>query len=160
MPNPMLIEGNVDESHSRLRALELENESLRDDLAIARAEAERAKNQAVRAVGELRRQLSPLYQALRMVFGEIDAIIPETSASASGVAPAPQKQAVWDAWKQRLTPNAGKIIDALLTHGDLSSSQVAIATGIASGNVAKYIYELNKASLINKNGGRFSLKQL
>lgn len=99
--------------------------------------------------------LSPLYKGLRPVFGDI-----EPSAELSDDSVQPRNAGVWVAWKQRLTPNAGKIIDALLTHRELSSTQIAIATGIAGGNVAKYVWELNKAGLINKAGGKISLKQL
>jgi hypothetical protein len=103
--------------------------------------------------------LSPLYKGLRPVFGDAEPSAELSDSSGNGSSGS-VNASVWAAWKQRLTPNAGKIIDALLTHRELSSTQIAIATGIAGGNVAKYVYELNKAGLINKAGGKMSLKSL
>ncbi len=100
--------------------------------------------------------LSPLYKGLCPVFGDVEPVM-ELGDTGNG---STANASVWAAWKQRLTPNAGKIIDALLTHRELSSTQIAIATGIAGGNVAKYVYELNKAGLINKAGGKIALKQI
>lgn len=136
----------------------------RDD---ARIEARRAKEDAARALSMLRKQLSPLYRALQAVFGELDA----SGVSEDGAAPAPSTaaaqpqdarvRAVWDAWKQRLGGTVAKGIDALLLHGELDTAQLAIAAGLDKRTVTNtVIYKLNAAGLINKNGGRFSLKQL
>jgi len=153
------LEGQVDQSHSRVRALELENESLREDLAIARAEAERAKNQAARSVGELRRQLNPLYQALRMVFGELDAIAPASEATG---APGynDKKLAVWESWKQKLPGKRADFIQALLDHGEMTGTQLRVATHTAAGSVAGIIHELKKLGLIQKSGDKYSLKEI
>jgi DNA-binding IclR family transcriptional regulator len=40
------------------------------------------------------------------------------------------------------------------------TEQLSIATGLHRTTIPKLIYELNKAGLIDKSGGRFSLKQL
>lgn len=67
---------------------------------------------------------------------------------------------VWESWKQRLGGSCAKVIDALLTHKDLNTQQLAIATGLHRTTIPNLIFRLNKAGLINKNGGRFSLKSL
>jgi len=103
--------------------------------------------------------LNLLGQSLRHIAsGQMD--IPDTPSVVQGVPLASAKSEVWNAWKSRLGIPCGKIIDALLTHGKLTSTQISIATGIQSGNVATYIYRINKAGILNKNGKEFSLKSI
>jgi hypothetical protein len=122
---------------------------------------ERAKNaQGAAAVTELRRQLSPLYNGLRAVFGEMEAIgMGEVAAQGGGIDP--RKRAVWDAWKQRMPGIPSKIIDALLLHGALTQTQLRIHAQCARSSVPNAVMQLNRAGLINKDsGGRISLKEL
>lgn len=137
-------------------ALRAEVKTLRTDLTIARTEAARAQQDADRALGMLRKQLTPLYRALQAVFGELDA---------AGVEDAPQNtsprvSAVWENWKAKLGGGPAKVIDALLLHREMNTQQLAIAIGCDRTTVPNYIHRLNKAGLLNKNGGRFSLKEL
>jgi DNA-binding transcriptional ArsR family regulator len=118
-----------------------------------------AKRENARAVGKLRQQLSPLYRALQEVFGEMDEIGGEQPGDATPAQPA-RSSAVWESWKHRLGGGQAKAIDALLLHGEMNTTQLAIATGLHRTSIPKVISNLNKAGLINKNGGRFSLKQL
>jgi hypothetical protein len=116
-------------------------------------------------VARLRGKLEPLYRALQEVFGDIEDVSPEeSSAQPSSSAPPmsadPRTAAVWKSWKERLSPTAAKIIDALMQHGDANTQQLSILTGLHRTTIPKGIYELNKAGLINKSGGRFSLKQI
>lgn len=119
-----------------------------------------------RIVSNLKQQLNPLHRALRAIFGEIDLAGIEDSPAeipnASGATPpTTKKSAIWETWKQRLPGMyPGKFIDALLEHGSLDATQLAIITGCHRSNVAKEIYKLNNANLLNKNGGRYSLKSL
>lgn len=124
---------------------------------------ERRKNQAIeKGVGELRTILSPLYQALGMVFGQIDAmgfsgVEPSTSAPVTKSSPA------WESWKQKMGANsaAAKIIDMLMLHGKLNNTQIRIHLGTSRmQTVYDAISKLNKAGLLNKNGDEFSLKEL
>lgn len=165
-----LLEGAVlptdDPEIERLKA---ENRQLRRDADDAKVEARRAREDAERALSALRRQLSPLYRALQMVFGELDAAgvtdigtntgAPQAAAAAPGVDA--RVAAVWASWKQKLGATVAKGIDALLLHGELDTQQLAIAAGLDKRTITNtVIYKLNQAGLINKNGGRFSLKQL
>jgi len=162
-----LIEGQVEEfditAPPRVIELERENRKLRRDLADAKVEAQRAREDANRALSELRRQLSPLYKALQAVFGELDAagvddgqmgpITPSVSAD-------PPVSAIWQSWKARLGPQCGKVIDALLLQPGMNTTQLAIAVGTRRQNIPNLIFKLNQAGLIDKAGGRFSLKAL
>jgi len=158
-----LIEDD-DPQAAELDALRRENGRLKREVQDAKTEAARAREDANRALSRLRTQLSPLYRALQSVFGDLDAAGVEDRPTAGapdvpGVS-TPRTSAVWDAWKQRLPPAVGKVIDALLVHGELNQSQIKVAAQLGTSTVSDCIYKLNKAGLINKNGGRVSLKAL
>jgi hypothetical protein len=148
------VEENNSSEYSDLRA---ENTRLRQELAQARAEVVAVRRENGQAISRLRAQLSPLYSALHGIFGEMDAIgdSPDASPQIDG-----RKKAVWDSWKSKLGGSAAKVIDALLLHGEMNTQQVAIAIGLHRTTIPAIIYKLNQAGLINKNGGRFSLKEL
>ncbi len=119
---------------------------------------ERQKTASIeRGVQELRKVLSPLYQALQHVFGEIDTM-GVGSAPAAGVDP--RKSAVWEDWKQKLGGKAADAIDALHLHGEMTHTQLRIHMKCGQQTVYDTVHRLNKAGIINKNGGKISLKQL
>lgn len=160
-----LLEGVVEPDVSDPRVAELESEvrRLTRALADARLEADRAREDATRALSALRRQLNPLYRALQAIFGELDAAGVDdapVASPASGPTVNPRVAAVWESWKQKLGAGPAKVIEALLLHGELNTQQLAIAVGVDRTTIPNYVHRLNKAGLIAKNGGRFSLKQL
>lgn len=137
------------ELFARNRQLEDSERALRE---------ERQKNAALESgLANLRQVLGPLYGGLRLIFGEMDAM-GVGSSSASSVDP--RVQAAWDNWKQKLGGTAARFIDALLLHGEMTQTQLRIAVGCAKGTVPGVVCNLNKAGLLNKNGGKISLKQL
>jgi transcriptional regulator with XRE-family HTH domain len=136
--SPRLIGGVIDTSaivddvqtDPRIDRLEAQIDDLKADLAAA----QREKQHAVRALTTLRQRLSPLYTALQLVFGDLDAAgVPETAAAVSGASPAPvdgpprKDAAIWASWKEKLGPSCARIIDVLLLHGDLNIQQIAMA---------------------------------
>lgn len=144
-----------------IASLERENAELKERLREAQQETASVRSESARGAGELRRILSPLHQALKLVFGELDAIAPDSAPSQGGDAIPVKNQTVWDSWKKRLGGTTSKVIDALMTHGELDTAQLAIVTGLDRRTISNTcIYKLNQAQLINKNGGRFSLKEL
>ena len=148
----------ADIADEQVERLQRENRQLRRELDDARRETARARSDADRALSELRRQLSPLYKALQQVFGELDAAgVDNNGAPASGD---PRKAAIWESWKMRLGPQCAKIIDALLLQPGMNTTQLAIAIGTNRNNIPSLIFKLNKAGLIDKESGRFSLKAL
>jgi hypothetical protein len=154
-----LLEGRVAKKTSD-EDLELINEGLRAKVIALEGElrTERTKNAGIdRAVQNIRDALGPFYNGLRLLFGEIDTLgIGESVVSSSS----PRSSAVWESWKQRLGEGPAKVIDALLLHREMNTQQLAIATGYHRTTVPKLVYQLNKAGLLNKNGGRFSLKEM
>lgn len=141
---------------SELRAADLKTQQAQNDLETARA-----------AIHTLRQQLSPLHRALKAVFGEIEMAIgdePERAEGSTGSQPPAANDriaAVWQEWKQKLGGAAAKIITALLSHESADTTQLMILIGTPRRQtVHDAVFKLNNAGLINKNGGRISLKQL
>ena len=163
------VVGEVDPRDLVIAKLEREAQALRRQVSDAETRASRAREDADRAMTMLRRALSPLYRSLQAVFGELDnagvtddgpASSPTTGSGVAVGTADPRVQAVWTAWKEKLPPACGKVIDALLIHGDLNQAQIKVAAKLGTSTVSDAVYKLNKAGLINKNGGRVSLKGL
>lgn len=145
-------------AHEMMRELREENKRLARALQDANLRADRAGEDSTRALAALRKQLSPLYRALQAVFGELDAAgIGDTAPVGNGD---PRVSAVWDSWKSRMGGSYAKVIDALLTHGELNTQQLSVVVGLHRTTIPALIHKLNKNGLINKNGGKFSLKPL
>jgi len=124
--------------------------------------------QAYMALARLRRTLGGLYSALQGVFGDL-AIVSNDGVGEPASVPQTvpvqddRTKTVWDQWKMKLGKNCARIIDALLIHGSLTSTQISVVTGIHVSNVPKSIYQINKAGILNKEGGKggkFYLKKL
>lgn len=162
-----LLEGEVlDPRVQECDRLRAENRRLQRELSDATVEADRAREDANRALSMLRKQLGPLYRALQAVFGELDAAgVTESAQLSPAAAPSPagtdpRVAAVWENWKQRLGPQCAKAIDVLLLHTEMDTTRLAIAMGTNRRNIPNIVYKLNQAGLINKNNGKFSLKSL
>lgn len=173
--NQQLLEGDVDvidagddgSEAERLRG-ELQRVSReRDTLRAENIRLRQRVNQIDGPAAALRQTLDPLYTALRAIMGEIEVIDPRADVAASaapvaGTAPDGRIAAVWQAWKEKFGMGSAtsRVIDALLTHGELNTPQLKVAGRMAGRTVGDAIYKLNSLGLINKNGGKFSLKQL
>lgn len=157
-----MLEGQVeDDRDAKIADLQHYVVELQGEVSRAQREAAQARKESAAALSALRRQLSPLYKALQAVFGELDAAGGVDAGDTYADNPLPTRtSAVWESWKARLPGGPAKIIDALLVHKEMNTQQLAIATGIHRNSIPAMIFKLNKAGLINKNGGLFSLKTL
>jgi hypothetical protein len=153
----------------KLRELTEENARLADRVDELETELrkERRKNEGIeKGVAELRKTLTPLYQGLQMMFGHMEAMGVSGSNQATASAPGtdPRKAAVWEDWVGKLGGResfAGKMIIALLQHGALTSKQIAIHIGTKRmQTVYETTLKVNKAGILDKNGDKFSLKEL
>lgn len=145
------------ESEAQFRSLQHELFNRNKQLANAEEalRQEKRKTAAIEAgVGELRSILSPLYKALQMVFGEMDAMHVD-----SGASPA-KNSAAWEQWKKRLGGSAARAIDALMVHGEMNQTQLRIILGCATRTVTNVVGALNQAKLIDKRDGKIRLKEL
>ena len=121
----LAIEGQVEDPE--VESLRAEVRSLRSELVRVRADATRASQESTRALALLRKQLTPLYRALQAVFGEIDAAgVTENNGNEPDN---PRISVVWQSWKSRLGGRKAQVIDALLVHGEMNTTQLAIAIG-------------------------------
>lgn len=157
---PLMLESEtvkaVADPYEEIVRLRNEVTDLRHQLAASQEEARQAKGAAFVATSNLRKQLSPLYNALRQVFGELDAISPADNG-APGVPP--QSNAKWESWKQRMPGRPAEFIDLLLIHGTMTIRQFMAAAKCGEQSAYKVTSKLGQAGLIVNNGGRFSLKQ-
>ena len=148
--------GIVDNRDDIISDLETEVESLKAQLA----HEKQAGREGARAVASLRKQLTPIYQALQQVFGHMEAIPGMDASSPTDHVHPARVSAAWEQWKQKLGKGGAKMIDALLIHGEMTRRQIAVATGYSPQNISNLTSELNKLSLITKNGDKIALRQL
>lgn len=161
-----LLEGGTrspEELEEELQDLRMQVRGLKQELKDANDALEAAKSGSVaatRAMENLRKALEPIHRALKMVFRELDAAgikaddhAPEHSASPSGAS------ARWQSFKKRFPGRPAELIDLLLELGEMKTTQIATALRCDSRTVSRTVRVLNKAGVIAKNEGRFSLKE-
>jgi len=157
-----LLPGNVeaeyiaDERDNIIESLRDELRDVKRELFEARQQLRQSERQVNSALGSLRRQLSPLYQALQKVFGEIEGAGMEDDSAP--VIDSRQK-AIWESWKAKMPGRPAQVIDALLLHGEMNSQAIAVAIGIHRNNVPQIMTRINKAGILGKNGNKYFLKQ-
>lgn len=131
--------------------LEAELDAAHEALRSAR-EQSAAANRALRT---LRKQLDPLHNALSLVYGELDAAGSENEVNTA----TPKSQAIWQSWMQKLGGKQAEFIQVMLEHGEVTVQQFKVMTHSGTSTIPQIIYKLNKLGLINKNGGKYSLKE-
>jgi hypothetical protein len=149
----LLLNGEVDPNPEIIAGLRGQIRQLEEALRQERTKVMQVEN----GVQKLRQFLGPLYNSLQMIYGEIDDM--GLSPAQESAVP-PQVSRAWENWKQKLGGIPARFIDALMIHGSMTQTQLRIAVGCAQGSVAGAVCVLNKAGLINKNGGKISLKEL
>ena len=138
----------------KIERLEAELDSAHEALRAAR-EQSAASN---RALKNLRKQLEPWYRALQSLFGELDAASIGSDDGEDSINP--RAANVWKSWMQKLGGKQAEFIQAMLEHGEVTVAQLKVMTHSGSTTIPQIIYKLNKLGLINKNGGKYSLKEL
>lgn len=159
MAQPLL----PDSQHEEVERLRREIRGLEMELREAKDEAETAKlsaSDAVQAIRALREQLGGFYKALKMIFGEISRVeagevysAPPTSESRSTLSPR------WEMLKSKLGGRQEEFI-VLLQHGEMNAAQIRAAAHCDIKTVYATIKKMRDGGLLNKNGGKFSLKEL
>lgn len=156
MPQPKLLEMG---EPSELELLRRRIEELEDELRLERLKVEEVRQRSVssgRALTRLRSQLQPWYSALRMVFGELDDAGTETMEQVSA---STGLSAKWEMMKAKLGGRQAEFID-LLKHGEMTAAQLRAAAHCDIRTAYSVIEKMKNAGLLNKNGGKFSLKEL
>lgn len=144
------LTGNVDTRDQELADLRAEVEMLRGVMANSMAAADR-----------LRQTLTPLYESLQLVFGDLDALPQATGGSSTSRPVNTTHSAIWEKWKKDL--GGGKyaeLIDALLTQPTMTAPQLRVVLRCHINNVYKITAKMQSLGILNKNGGKYSLKDL
>lgn len=164
-PQPKLLEGDVIENPTpeleRLRNL---TRSLTEQLNDAMRENDELRKRVSVAdapIASLREKLEPFYKLLQAVFGDIDEIDPTPSGEGESRGKVDNRvRAVWESWKSKMPGAPAEIIDALLTHTSANATQLKVICKRDIKTIYSAISRMKNAGIIEKNGGRFSLKQL
>jgi len=158
-----LLNGEVEDPRDEeIRQLREENDALQMMVRDSERAAQDAKQQQrdyAAALARLKRQLSPLYQALCQVFGDLDAAGVEDIIGPREQATHTRGSAVWDEWKARLGPGCTKVIDVLLLGGEMTIAAISIAGKMGKRQVYEATAKMGQVGILVRNGGKFSLKQ-
>jgi chromosome segregation ATPase len=163
-----MLEGEIVDSQpnsapgetERLRAAVDRLTRERDALREENTDLQRRVAEDTAPLARLRKVLEPLYRALQSVFNELESVAPAPDV-AQAVPVSNHVAAAWEEWKTKLGGACASIITALQKHGSANYSQLMILIGVKRRQtVYDAILKLNKSGLIDKNGDRFSLKEL
>jgi hypothetical protein len=148
--NPPMLTGNVPDERDEIIA------GLRGDVRHLERLLEEEKRRSVNAVGKLRTQLTPLYNALQQLFGDMDAIgggeAPAAAAGASGK---------WVAIKSKMPQRHRECIDLLAIAGKMRRGQIAAAMKMDKSNCSKNVIGiLLRQGFLVDNNGEIELRQI
>jgi chromosome segregation ATPase len=153
-PMEETLRAECDSLRRKIERIEAELDSTHEALRAARQQSVAANN----ALKNLRKNLEPMFRALQMVFGELEAA--SIGGDSTESAATPRALGVWKSWMQKLGGKQAEFIQAMLDHGEVTVAQLKVMTHSGSSTIPQIIYKLNKLGLINKNGGKYSLKEL
>jgi hypothetical protein len=159
MAQPLLEERSSADECTRLRR---EIAGLEQELQQTKETANKAKRAAedsIQAIRALRSQLQPLYTALKMIFGEIARVETGTIGNTPGFTGPGGLNPKWEMLKTRLGGRQAEFID-LMQHGEMTAAQLRAAAHCDIRTAYATIEKMKAAGLLNKNGGKFSLKEL
>ena len=169
MTKPLQLDGLVEVESNRRddpfdADLRKENARLGDQVLSLRRELEDAlsdKERLERTVRNLQTTLGPIHRALSILFGEMELAVGEAPAGNAGMnaSAANNGDPRWESYKDRFPGVPAKIIDALLTHGEMKVSHLIKFVGAAHGTVYNAGDKLQGAGAITRNGGIWSLKR-
>lgn len=141
-----------------IAGLEQEVEKYKDEAQQAKV----AARDAVTAVSALRKQLEPLYNSMRMLFGEIDRVTVEEIAgdAASPVSARTRDDSKWTLWRGKLPNKEWEVVEAILVHGHpMTRSQIAAAIRSNKTNVSSWCSRLVGKQLLVKQGDAWTLRE-
>lgn len=148
-----------DARDAEIERLKRQVKLLEREVSDAELDAKRAREDATRSMMALRQQLGPLYRALQMVFGELEAAgIADAAFPPESNGTSKPDKAKWDEWKSRLGPACAEVIDALLLGGAMTVTALAVACKMGKMSVYRATAKMGQAGIITNSGGKFSLK--
>jgi phage shock protein A len=150
-----------------LRQLRQENRKLDEALRTVRNELGQAiadKENLERSIRAMRNQLSPLHRYLKALFGEIELAIGEEDAvrvpsPGASTAAASVSEPRWESYKQTFPGIGARIIDALLTHREMTYTQLAALLKAHYDTIKTAAAKLKQAGAIVKEGAACRLNR-
>jgi hypothetical protein len=103
-------------------------------------------------VRKLKSATAPLYHALQLIHGEIDAMGFVDSAAHS------QGNPKWEDWKRRMPGRPAEVIALLQVNSDMSVQNLMTAMKAGKNTVYQIMSRLGQAGVTKCTGGRYSLK--
>jgi DNA-binding MarR family transcriptional regulator len=100
-----------------------------------------------------------LHRALAAVFGELDAAEIQSEQPNSPQGTFSRLSAKWEMLKAKLGGREAEFID-LLQHGEMSVAQLRAAAHCDIRTAYKVIEKMKAAGLLDRHGGKFSLRDL
>lgn len=149
---PLQLSGQVDTRDQQIAELQLENEKLRDYNLDLEQQLRRARIENQQSISAVRAILSPLYNGLKQLFGEMDAIGGAQEQATTKEDPR------WASWKQRMPGRPAEMIDLLLVHDSMSVKNLMVAMKCRKDAVYQAASKLGQAGVVANVGGRYSLK--
>lgn len=151
-----LLEGEVDNRDDIISSLTAENDRLIAENRRLQGELSTAKAQAGRALAAIRHQMEPWHKALKLLFGEMEAIGGDANPTDDN-----SQQAKWETVKRQMPPRLAQAIDLLMLQGRMKRTQIASALKMDYSNCTKNVIgALLRQGWIVENGGELSLKRL
>lgn len=161
---PLLLEGVVREASAReheeaLFRVRKEKQQIEEELLHVRRELDdmtREKERIERSIRALRSQLSPLHRALRALFGEIEIAVGEEERVVASQAPSESvsQDPRWQSYKQEFPGVPARIVDALLTHKEMTITQLSGFLRVHYDTVKGALQRLTMAGAVTKDGGK------
>lgn len=165
---PLMLEGVLGKSSESgddeglLRKFRKEKQQLEDELRVTHQELDdvRAEKERLeRSVRNLRNQLSPLHRGLRALFGEIELAVGEEEMVANGasVSATPQSSGGdprWLSFKQNFPGAPARIIDALLSHREMTVTQLSKLLKMDYSTAKGAVLKLRQAGAVSKETER------
>jgi|GEM_PF-5059743 len=162
---PLILKGIVSEpvehDDGLLREWRREKQQLEDDLRKTRRELEDVrleKERMERSVKKLREVLTPLHHWLRALFGEIEFAVgaeepptPGNSSTANGRAVS-DTDPRWQSYKENFPGAPARIIDALLSHREMTLTQLSRLLKMDYTTAQKALSKLKAAGAVRKEG--------
>ncbi|MGA3168350.1 MAG: hypothetical protein ABSF14_19790 [Terriglobia bacterium] len=139
-------------------------ERLEGDLEDAREELAETKEQLAavsRGQAKLKQALQPVYDGLRMIFGELKNVAADNVSPSQSSGPLDSSR--YEPWRQKFRGQTANAIDVLVKYeAGLTRRQLAgfLRVEPGSGTMSQIIFKLNKAELIEKDGSNIRLKKL
>jgi hypothetical protein len=142
------LAGEIDDRDTIIAGLKAQLAEVREELRL-----ERKKSDGIEpALKEIQRVTLPFFNILRAVHGELDALGisggSQPSVQTSGSDPR------WQSFKTRFPGTGAKIIDALLTHREMTITELSSFVSAHYNTVVTALGQLSKAGAIGKDGGK------